>query len=249
MLAVRLALILALASWCVAQDPREELRQHVLRTASQYATFEWRATKANALGTPGWQRDAASSAPDFRGSPRNDSRLDARPLEGAVVGTWVRYSVSEDGNRSVRTLLATDVGKTVDVQCAETIGGKTLPTGRSARRDQDLATAMVDLLAYYEPLSIKRVRAHDIQVGMYEYGGRRFAARQHALEIEGETTVRHQTYPMWLDVTAVLSDDVSLTKVITVDYALAIDWRLTGRRGDATPSATTLLLDSFGPRP
>jgi hypothetical protein len=209
----------------------------------------WQPMDAAALGPPAWQRDAATAPSEFRGAATKNGRFDTRPLEDAAAGAWVRYAVIDDGLASLRTLLATAAGKTIDVQCAEVIDTRMLPTGRVTPRTQDLPNVLVDLLAFYEPLVITRVTQHRVEAGTYRLGERRFPARRHSLEVAGETTVRHQTHPMWLEITAVLSDDVPLNRVVTADYTLAIDWRLTGRREDARPVRTTLVVDAFGKRP
>lgn len=46
------ALFAACANPCVAQQPRELLREQVLRTAERYATFEWTASEANVRHGP-----------------------------------------------------------------------------------------------------------------------------------------------------------------------------------------------------
>ena len=104
----------------------------------------------------------------------------------------------------------------------------------------------MDILAFYEPLQIRRVVEHTVEMGVLTHGDRQFPARRHTWQLEGTTVVRHQEYPMWLDVTAAFSDDVPLYGLVCADFELAVDWRLAGRRSDATLHRESVTLAAFG---
>lgn len=210
---------------------------------------KWQPMDEKSLGAPAWQSSPASM-PAFEGAVVKDPQLDAHPLEDAVAGGWVRYAVARNGSASLRrTLLATSVGKDVDLQCIDAIGGKVLPTGRTTAKAQALSPILLDLLAFYEPLDIKRVMEHTVERGFCTLGERRFPVRRHTLTLTAETTVRHQAHAAWLDVTVILSNEVPLCRVVAAEFTLAIDWRLTGRREDASPLQTSLVLEAFGTKP
>ncbi|MBL8749067.1 MAG: hypothetical protein JNK78_07905 [Planctomycetes bacterium] len=207
----------------------------------------WQPMDDASLGAPTWRADPAAPAGKFSGSVIEDVRLDDRPLGGSAAGAWVRYSVREGGTAvSKRTLLAATVGENIGLQCVEDIGGKLLPTGRSVAKTQSLPEVLRDLLAFHEPLDIRHVAEHTVERGSWELGRRRFSARRHTLKVVAETTVRHQTHTAWLDITAILSDDVPLGRVVVAEFTLAIDWQMRGRREHARRLDTTVVLEAFG---
>lgn len=211
----------------------------------------WREMDRAALGAPAWQRGAATGPSDFTAAGAAARGADAQPLRAAEIGTWTAHTVAEDGREfATRTwLAAAAAGRDLDLQCLETIDGKSVPTARRVPRGQDAAPALVDLLAFHEPIEIERTVSHAAESGTCTHAGRTFAARRHRWQLEGSTVVRHQRYPIWLDATVVIADGVPLHGVVTAQFDLAVDWHLTGDRRGASRHRVELALDAFGSCP
>jgi hypothetical protein len=212
----------------------------------------WQPMDAHALGKPRW---LASTPPGPFVASRAPVEPDAdgHPLARAAAGTWVRYSVTEAAGPAVATMrtmfVAAADNEAVDLQCTEVIDGKLLPTGRRSQRSQVAPAALIDMLAYYEPLSLESVVEHEVTAGACTLGGRKVAARTHRWRLRGTTVVRHQEYPLLLDVNAVFADDVPVYGLLSADFTLAIDWRRTGQFDAATAYRCRLSLHAFGSAP
>jgi len=211
----------------------------------------WTPMEAQALGKAKWQPAPSTPPAKFvahRGAV--PSEADTHPLSKAVAGSWARYAIASrpaTGTDILRTLFAAAANEdSIEMQCTEIIARRPLPTGWNAPRGQDVTGALVDILAFYEPLQIRRVVEHTVEMGVLTHGDRQFPARRHTWQLEGTTVVRHQEYPMWLDVTAAFSDDVPLYGLVCADFELAVDWRLAGRRSDATLHRESVTLAAFG---
>lgn len=210
----------------------------------------WTPMDAKALGKATWQRSASAPAAHFTATKNAGvPAVDAHPLGKAHAGSWVSYAVNRPGEGAdvLRTLFAAaGDANAIEVQCVETIAQEAIPTGWTAPRGQEVTAALVDILAFYEPLKVSTVVGHTVEVGVLTQGDTKFPARRHTWRLEGSTVVRHQEYPIWLDVTAVFSDAIPLYGLACADFDLAVDWRLTGRRNDATPHRESVSVRAFG---
>jgi len=151
------------------------------------------------------------------------------PLANATALEWAGYSLKDDFLRLPgsyeRTLMVARVDETrIDTQTVSEISGKQVMTGGGLARKESIPEALLEFMAFEEPLTDLMVIASSAEKGEYELGDRRFPAHLVSAYFETSWNMHGVIRPVMVEVECVLSDEVPVFGILEARFMQEIVW-------------------------
>lgn len=150
------------------------------------------------------------------------------PAQDTIPLEWVRYRISDtrlDLSTSVqaRMVARMNAGK-IDVQTLSLIRGKELMSGMELLSGASVVDALIEFLAFPEPLKEFSVVQSQVEQGRYVFAGRHYPAFKVRTILTGQAEIRNTRYPVQIRMDYVQSGKVPIHGIFEAEATLELTW-------------------------